>query len=191
MDKRFLAAFLTPRATRLLGYTLYPWCLKHRLQLTALESPFLDAKPVKASDILLFARVCSESRLSSRPSLLEEWRLARLASSVSRRDEALDAIAEHIGQDRWPKFWEPPSTEGGQPRNHGMPWALSVLTNLVRNGVSLEEALHLPECQAIWMSAAFGIQAGGKLEFLTTDDEALLDSLATVERPTNEPKSAV
>jgi len=191
MDKRFLKAFLTPRATSLLGYTLYPWCLKHRLQLTALESPLLTGQTVTAADVLLFARVCSESRLAKPPSLIEQWRLARLAARPDLRDEALEAIGDHIGADRWPKFWDPPSTEGGERRNNGMPWALAVVTILVRNGVSLEEALHLPESQAIWLSAAFGIQAGGKLEFLTSDDEALLDSLSTVERPPNEPKPTV
>lgn len=191
MDQRFLRAFLTPRGTSLLGYTLYPWCLKHRLQLTALESPLLTGETVTAADVLLFARVCSESRLTKRPSIVEKWRLAKLTSCPERRDAALEAIADHIGADRWPKFWDPPKNEGGQPRNNGMPWTLAVITNLVRNGLSLEDAMHLPEAQAIWMSAAFGIQAGGKLEFLTSDDEALLDSLATVERPTNEPKPTV
>ena len=93
--------------------------------------------------------------------------------------------------DAWPKFWEQPKTEGGESRGGGVPWALSVIANLTRNGLSLEQAMHLPESQAVWLSTTFAVHQGAKVEVLTTDDEALLDSLSTVERPTNEPQPTV
>ena len=191
MDKRFLAAFLTPRATRLLGYTLYPWCLKHRLQLTALESPLITGKDVTVGDLIIFAKVCAEKPLDGRIGLNDRWHLLRLGFSKDGLLKSYRLAGEHMRADTWPKFWDQPKTEGGEARCGGIPWALSVLSNLLRNGLTLEEALHLPEAQAVWLSTANSVHAGAKIEVLTTDDEALLDSLATVERPTNEPKSAV
>jgi hypothetical protein len=44
--------------------------------------------------------------------------------------------------------------------------------------VGYAEALTMPEAKAVWLSAVFSIQAGAKLEFLTTDDEALIDEMA-------------
>lgn len=190
MDQRFLEAFLTPRATRLCGYDLFPWCLKHRIQLTALNSPLLTGGNIGPGDLIIFAKICAEKPLGA--TLRDKF----TAYQMSRRKgrgfaDAIEAARLHMRPTAWPKFWDPPKTEGGEPRNCGMPWVLAVVTNLVRSGLTLEEAMHIPECQAIWLSSAFGIQQGGKLEFLTSDDEALLDHLSTLESTKNEPKPTV
>lgn len=190
MDQRFLEAFLTPSRTRLLGYDLFPWCLKHRLQLTALGNPMLTNGQIGAGDLIIFAKVCSERPLA--PTFRDRLTALLMSRGKGRGfAEAIEAARDHMRLSAWPKFWDPPKTEGGEPRNSGMPWVLAVLTNLVRSGLTLEEAMHLPECQAIWLSSAFGIQQGGKLEFLTSDDEALLDHLSTLEKPKNEPQPTV
>ena len=191
MDKRFLAAFLTPRSTRLLGYNLYPWCLKHRIQLTALESPMMSGGEVSAGDLMVFAKVCSEKPIGGKATLRDRWQLLRMGLREDGLRTAYRVAAEHMRSDTWPKFWEQPKTEGGEARGGGIPWALAVLSNLMRNGLTLEEALHLPEAQAVWLSTAHSVHAGAKIEVLTTDDEALLDSLSTVERSPNEPKPTV
>lgn len=85
--------------------------------------------------------------------------------------------------DCWPKFWERSESQGEGSRNNGVPWPLSVITNLTRNGHTLEEALNIPECQAIWMSVSANISQGAKLDVFTTEDEELLDTLAMVEKP--------
>lgn len=191
MDKRFLKAFLTPRATRLLGLDLYPWCLKHRIQLTALGHPLMVGGEVTVGDLLSFAKVCAEKPLTAKMGLGDQWRIIRVSFRKGGVDEAMEIAREHMMLDAWPKFWEQPKTEGGESRGGGVPWALSVIANLTRNGLSLEQAMHLPESQAVWLSTTFAVHQGAKVEVLTTDDEALLDSLSTVERPTNEPQSTV
>lgn len=191
MDKRFLKAFLTPRATRLLGLDLYPWCLKHRIQLTALGHPLMVGGEVTVGDLLSFAKVCAEKPLTAKMGLGDQWRIIRVSFRKGGVDEAMEIAREHMMLDAWPKFWEQPKTEGGESRGGGVPWALSVIANLTRNGLSLEQAMHLPESQAVWLSTTFAVHQGAKVEVLTTDDEAMLDSLSTVERPTNEPQSTV
>ena len=178
MDQRFLEAFLTPRATRLCGYTLYPWCLKHRIWLTGLKHPIPNGDPTTPAQLVFFARVCSETPMGD-PTLRDRFH-AHLLSAPKRYVEAMAVVREHIRQDCWPKFWERKDEQGSGGRNRGMPWALSILSNLVKAGHSLEDALNLPECQAVWLSTAASIQAGGELDILTSDDEQLLDELQRV-----------
>ena len=182
MDQRFLQAFLTPKTTRLCGYDLYPWCLKHRLWLTALEHPIITGKDPTPEHIVLFARICSEKPLG-KFGWSDHYHAAKLRDRVNYC-AALDAIRRHLRLDCWPKFWERSETEGAGGRNNGLPWPLSIITNLTRNGHTLEEALQLPECQAIWLSTSISISHGAKLDVLTSDDEALLDELAKVGKPT-------
>lgn len=191
MDKRFLKAFLTPSRTRLLGRLLFPWCLKHRIQLTAIGSPILTGAEVTPADCMVFAKVCSEEPLSKGPTWLDRHRVRKMTEEPAHLAACVAAIADHIRQDAWPKYWDAPRTEGGEPRHNGIPWTLGILANLVRNGVSVEEAMHLPESQAAWLSTAFAVQSGAKVEVLTTDDEALLDHLSTVEKPKDGPLPTV
>ena len=179
MDQRFLGAFLTPRATRLCGYTLYPWCLKHRIWLTGLGHPLvMGSGPCSPAELIFFAKVCSETPDPSATTLRDRWQAVRLADPV-RLAASLVVAHDHLRMEYWPRFWERKEEEGTS-RNRGMPWALGIIMNLVRSGMSLEEALNLPECQAVWMSAGSSIQQGASLDFLTSEDEALLDELARV-----------
>lgn len=191
MDQRFLRAFLTPSRTRLLGRLLFPWCLKHRIQLAAIGSPFVVGGDVTPADCLIFAKVCSEEPIGADPSLMDRIRVRKLGSHALHLAACAEAIKAHIGADAWPKYWDAPRTEGGEPRHNGIPWPLGILSNLVRNGLSLEDAMHLPEAQAVWLSTAMAVQAGAKVEVLTTQDEALLDSLSTVEKPKDGPLPTV
>jgi hypothetical protein len=182
MDKRFLEAFLTPSRTRLEGYDLYPWCLKHRIWLEGIDSPFVDHdKPVTVSDLIIALQVCSE-RPVGRLTLRERWLAFRLDRDKGRFRAACEGMMAHMGSGtRWPKFWERKS-EGSGPAST-IPWQLGVLCNLVKNGVDYEHAMQMPESKAIWLSTGFLITNGAKLDVLSTDDEALLDSLSKVEPP--------
>lgn len=178
MDKRFLNAFLTPRATRLAGYDLFPWCLKHRLWLEALDHPILSGKPCGPSDLMFFVKVCAEKPVS-KVTLRDKWEAAKLRDPATF-NRTLDAAYEHMRVDCWPKFWERKEETGAGGRNRGMPWVLSILSNLVKAGHTLEDAMNLPECQAIWLSCGASIQSGGELDILTSEDEELLDELQRV-----------
>lgn len=178
MDKRFLDAFLTPRATRLAGYDLYPWCLKHRIWLTGLDHPILAGRPCTPAELIFFAKVCAEQPVG-KVGLVDKWRMGRLADPMRMNLEIMAAY-EHMRMGCWPKFWEKKEDVGAGGRNRGMPWVLGIIMNLIRSGLSLEDALNLPECQAVWLSAASTIQQGASLDILTSDDEALLDELQRV-----------
>jgi hypothetical protein len=179
MDKRFLEAFLTPKGTHLCGYKLYPWCLKHRLWLTALNHPIVTDRIMKPADIILFAKVCSESG-NLKPSLSDHFHGIRLMSG-KRYASAVELAHDHIKVSTWPQFWEKSERDqGGSPRHNGIPWPLAIITNLVKHGISFEQALHMPESQAVWMSAGFSVGDGASMEIFSSEDEALLDELAKV-----------
>lgn len=178
MDQRFLEAFLTPRATRLCGYTLFPWCLKHRIWLTGLGHPLMLGGAPTPAQLIFFARVCSETPMG-KPGIRDRVQ-AHLLGYPRNYINAVTAARDHMRLETWPKFWEKRDEQGAGGRNRGMPWALSIVSNLVKAGHDLEDALNMPECQAIWLSTAASIQAGGELEILTSEDEALLDELHRV-----------
>lgn len=180
MDKRFLRAFLTPSRTTIEGYRLYPWCLKYRIWLEGIESPLMrqDA-PITVADLILALQVCSESGVA-KLGLRERWLAFRLAMDEDRFHAACRSfIAYALNQDSWPKFYERKEGQGGA--GSSVPWELGIIANLVNHGVSYEAALNMPEVRAIWLSTAFLISDGSPLHILTTDDEALIDSLSQIE----------
>jgi hypothetical protein len=187
MDQRFLEAFLTPSQTTVEGYRLFPWCLKHRIWLEGIGSPFMDLdKPCAPSDVLIALQVCSEKEVG-RLTLRERWLAYRLHADPARFKAACSALLAHMDtSSRWPRFWE--RKEEGE-RGSQIPWHLAVICNLVKNGVGYEHALQMPESKAIWLSTGFLISSGVKLDVLTTDDEALLDSLSKVEAEKQCPKT--
>ena len=176
MDKRFLRAFLTPSRTVIEGYSLYPWCIKHRLWLEGIDSPFMRSDaPIEVGDLLLVLRICSETEID-RPSLRERFLGIRLALDKARFEAACRAFVQHTDTTAgWPKFFEKKDeSSGGGPNT---PWPLAIVCNLIKNGMTYESAMQMPEAKAIWLSTAFAISAGAKLELLTTEDEELIDSL--------------
>ena len=182
MDKRFLEAFLTPKRKTMLGYDLKPFCLKHRIQLAALESPFALGGAVTAFDVIIFCKVCSERPFAFSLSMKEKFYAFRL-KKVSYMVEAVESAKSHMRSDAWPQFWQKDDQGEGDARMSGVPWALSTIANLVKNGVSHDEAIHLPEAYAMWLSTTLSVQDGAKVDILTTEDEALFDELAKVEKP--------
>ena len=175
MDRRFLNAYTDPSRFRILGRNLYPWCLKYRVWLTALESPLLNGKPVGPEDLLLAVNVCSEQRIG-RFTMMERWRLLRLASKPDNFQKELKRFAEYTMVGHWPKFWEKKSEGGSSGR--GMPWPLTIVSNLIQHGIEEKRAWEMPECQAIWMHTAFGIAQGADVNVLSSELEDELDALA-------------
>ena len=58
---------------RILGRFVYPFCLKHRLHLLALESPLvLDGRQIAASDLILAVKVCAEEPID-RVTWRDQW----------------------------------------------------------------------------------------------------------------------
>jgi hypothetical protein len=176
-DLRFLASCIVPKRTRILGKNLKPFCLKYRLWLEAIGSPFLEPdKEIKIEDLIIALKVCSGESLD-KAKLSDYWSAIKLSLFEDVRVSAFKAFIDYsMTNPSWPKFYD--KTKNSSGSSTGLPWQLSVIANLTRNGISYEEALNMPEASAIWLSTAFSIHAGAKLELLTTDDEALIDHLA-------------
>jgi len=191
MDKRFLAAFIDPAPFRLLGRSMYPWCLKYRVRLMAFESPLMDgSRDVKPSDIIFACQVCAEEPLGQigwRDKLL----ILQMSRDPSRFQLMLDAFAEYVLVANWPKFWENTAKTKGD-NSRGIPWPLSIVANLTASGIDYKQAWEMPECQAIWLNSALAISKGADVAIMSPEEEAYMaeeeakDAAATASNPAKE-----
>jgi len=152
-------------------------CLKHRIFLEGIASPFLreDAQ-LTIPDLILALKVCSDE-LIDRPTLRDKWLGLRLALSDDLFRRGCRALVQHLDTTRdFPRFWERNDRKTGGASS--IPWQLNIVATLVRGGVSYADALLMPEARAVWLASVFSIHQGAKLEILTTDDETLIDQLA-------------
>lgn len=184
-DLRFYNAWLTPSATVILGKKLKPFCLKYRIFLEGISSPYLNSdKEITPIDLIIALKICSDEdigKLSCRDyilSLILSWSKKRLIKSSI---EFVKYLSTH---DAYPKYWDDSKKNSGGVSS--IPFQLSVIATLCKNGITYNDALVMPEAKAIWLATTFSIQGGSKIEILTTDDEALLDELAKVRAKTNE-----
>jgi hypothetical protein len=180
-DQRFLSAFLTPAVTVILGKRLKPFCLRHRLFLEGIGSPFLQEQTeLTAADLIVALKVCADERIDQ-PTLGDKWLNLKLTLSKPLLARGCAALIKHIDRaESYPKFWERKDRRSGAAST--VPWELSVAANLIRNGVSYQDAFNMPEAKAFWLSATFSIQQGSKLEFISTDDEDLIAQLTQIDQ---------
>lgn len=182
-DQRFFNAFLTPASSVILGRRLKPMCLKHRIFLDGIGSPFLkEDADLTIADLIIALKVCGDE-LIDKPTLRDKWLALRLGWSDELFRLGCRAMIRHLDTSKdFPRFWERSDRKAGGGST--IPWQLNILATLVKNGVSYPEALLMPEARAVWLASIFSIHNGAKLEILTTDDEALIDHLAK-ERDSN------
>jgi hypothetical protein len=174
MDKRFTSAFTDPGLTKLLGRFVSPFCLLHRVQLEAAESPLLrSGADVRPLDLLVAVKICSGERLD-RMTWKDSWQVAKMTGNKDYFAEQIDRFAEFVLVHSWPKFWE---KKAKAAETSGIPWPLSVVSSLIANGIPEERAWTMPECQAIWLNASFAISKGAELKVLTSEDEELIEEL--------------
>ena len=173
MDKRFLNAYIDPGPFRLLGRTLYPWCLKYRVRLMALESVLVtNAREITPADLLFACQVCAEEPMGGRIGWLDQLRIISLQRNPAKFEVLLNAFAGYIMVSHWPKFWEQTAKKSGGSR--GVPWPLSVVANLVANGIPEQRAWEMPECQAIWLNSALAIHKGADIAIMSPEEEAFM-----------------
>jgi hypothetical protein len=192
LDKRFVRAFTEPSRVRILGRFVYPFCLKHRLHLLALESPLvMEGKQITAADLLLAVKVCAEEPID-RVTWRDQWEALKMKHRPGYLNEQLERFVAFTLLTQWPKFWEKQGKTSGSVNS--MPWVLQVVCNLMKHGVPEERAWMMPEAQAVWMSTGFNsiAQGGSEIELMTTDEEELqaelLDQSARVE-PSDGPQT--
>jgi len=104
----------------------------------------------------------------------DSWYLGKMTSSEDYFCDQIDRFSQFVLVTAWPKFWE---KKAKAAESSGVPWPLSVVSNLIANGIPEERAWKMPECQAIWLNSAFAINKGAELKVLTTEDEELIETL--------------
>lgn len=184
MDGRFLESFtLLPSQKEICGRITKPLSLRHRIILTAIKSPFVSGESMPDSkDVIIFAKILSSHDMSE---MMTSSPTKEDAQWMMKMDEDPDAFIDQVemcykiiqDQAKWPVFWESKKSS----RSSGSPWVLSVVCNLVKNGVPLETAWIMPESQAIWMNAVFSINAGAEINIVSEDDKRAMEQLKEIE----------
>jgi len=174
MDKRFLNAFIDPAPLpRMLGRTLYPWCLKYRVRLIAFDSPLATgSRGVTPADLLFACQVCADEELGGRLGWKDQLRIMRLMRNPARFEAYLKAFADYILVTHWPKFWE--QTSKKLAGDKGVPWPLAIVANLIAHGIEEKRAWEMPECQAIWLNSALAISKGADVAIMSPEEEAFM-----------------
>lgn len=177
MDARFISAFTDPAARiKILGRFVSPFSLLNRIQLEAAGSPFVsEGKDVRPLDLLIAVKICAGEPIH-RLSLRDYYFLGRMASSEVYLVKQMCRFTDYVLISAWPKFWEKKSKSTDVT---GIPWPLSVVCALVKNGIDESRAWTMPESQAIWLHSSFAITGGADIKVLTNEDEELIASLKT------------
>lgn len=173
MDRRFLNAHIDPAPFKFLGRTLYPWCIKYRVRLLAFDSPLVTgSRGVTPADLIFACQVCAEEPLGG-IGLVDKYRISKLNHNPYEFEKMLNAFGGYILVHNWPKFWEQDNKKTGG--SSSMPWAMSLIANLVANGIEEKRAWEMPECQAIWLNTAFAMRKGVKVAIMSPDEEAYIE----------------
>jgi len=174
VDRRFLNAYVDPAPFRLLGRSLYPWCLKYRVRLMAFESPLVTgSRGISPADLLFACKVCAEEPLGGKIGLFDELRLMHLLRNPKKFERLVDAFAGYILIQDWPKFWEQTKAKSGG-NGKGVPWPLAIVANLIASGIEEKRAWEMPECQAIWLNSALAIRKGADVAIMSPEEEAFM-----------------
>jgi hypothetical protein len=182
MDARYITATMVGGSKkRVAGYRLLPFCLRHRVLLEAIDSPFLKPldRVITAEDVILAAKVLSTyDKMVLNEDLGFGDRLRIKALEMGNRLKSLYAgyIYGHIVNGcSYPKTWKQESM-----KQEKIPWVLSCVANNVRNGFSLEEAWTMPEGEAVWFSVCHAIYNGSEVEVMSTDEEESLSDFDSI-----------
>jgi hypothetical protein len=183
VDGRFLRAFTDPAKVIFLGRPVYAWCLKYRVRLMAIDSPLADesGRIPTPLDLLTAVKICAEEPIGELTK--EEVRLVKsLGERPGKFMTQCERFQEYAHVGAWPKFWESNKKNGSSADDAGIPWPLMVVANLIKNGVEEKRAWEMPECQAIWLNAAYAAMNGSEQKILTTDEEAFMEEQERLEK---------
>ena len=172
MDHRFLNAYIDPAPLRILGRTLYPWCLKYRVRLMAFKSPLITGdRGITPADLIFACQVCAEEPLGE-IGWRDKIRVITLNRNPAKFEALLKAFSGYALIHDWPKFWEQDGKKSGG--DNGCPWPLAIVANLIASGIDEKRAWEMPECQAIWLNSALALRKGAEIKIMTPEEEAFM-----------------
>lgn len=183
MDARYLkATTVIPLDVKVCGRRLLPFCIRHRVQMESILSPFLKYENGKfsAMDVIMAVRIMStfdKVRINAPLTFSEKLHYFWLNTSRDRLARAVGRVLGIIMEScSYPKLW----SKQEKKSKENIPWTLACVANNVRNGCSLEEAWTMPEGEAVWMSISHGIYNGSDLQVVSTDDENMLNDFDNI-----------
>ena len=182
MDGRFLRAFTDPAKVTCLGRPVYPFCLKYRVRLLAIESPFVtEEKPITPLDLIMAVKICAEEPVNDL-GFWDKVQLHRLGRRPIILSLEIQRFVDYVHATAWPKFWKANTKSGATADDQGIPWPLMVVASLVKHGFEEKRVWEMPECQAIWFNAAHSSMNGSEMKVLTTEEEAFMEEQERLER---------
>jgi len=183
MDARYLkATTVLPLDVKVCGKRLMPFCIRHRVQLESIDSPFLNHqdRSFKVMDVIYAVRVMStlgKARINAPITLSEQFYIIYLNANRNRLARAVGRVLGIIWEScSYPKLW----SNKDKKTKENIPWTLACVANNVRNGCSLEEAWTMPEGEAVWMSISHGIYNGSDIEIISTDDDNMISDFDNI-----------
>ena len=132
----------------------------------------MPGKEVSPADLIFACQVCAEEPLGQL-GIIDRLRIMRLNDNPARFQILVNAFAGYILVDDWPKFWEQDGKKSGGSKS--LPWPLAIVANLVANGIDEKRAWEMPECQAIWLNAAFAMRKGVDVAIISPEEEAFIE----------------
>jgi hypothetical protein len=176
MDARYLQAVtVLPKQNKVCGKILLPFCLRHRVVLEAIDSPFVNqtGEGLNPYSLICAIKVLStydKAEMAKPLSFVEKLWMLYLKFNKKYYSRVLGIIVGCINIScSYPKLWQKDKKSNKSKEN--VPWVLSCVSNNVRNGCTLEEAWTMPEGEAVWMSIAHAIYNGSEINILSTDEE--------------------
>jgi len=182
VDNRFLRAFSDPSSRVFFGKRVFPFCLKFRVRLLAIQSPLVTSgRSITPADLMIAVKVCAEEP-DLRVGFWDEVRLRVYHHKPENFAGEVARFVDYCHLEAWPKYWEG-KTNSDSADGVGCPWPLMIVTNLVANGIDEARAWEMPEAQAIWLSTAFALRGGAKVNLLTTEEEEMMEAIRRGELP--------
>lgn len=127
-------------------------------------------------DLFVAVKICSEKSIR-RLSFMDVVRMSFIKAKPNKIEGYIMAFHDYSNVANWPKFWEKEKRQGG---SNGVPWMLSVVSNLISNGWSEEDAWSLPESQAIWYHSAISINNGNDVSIMSEQDEDVMKNFEQI-----------
>jgi hypothetical protein len=140
----------------------------------AFDSPLVTgSRGVTPADLIFACQVCAEEPLGD-IGWVDKLRITQMTDDSARFELMLKAFADYILVSHWPKFWDQTDKKTGGSSK--APWPLMVVANLVANNIDEKRAWEMPECQAIWLNAAFAMRKGVEVAIMSPEEEAYIES---------------
>jgi hypothetical protein len=189
MEKRWIKATTILRPTiKVAGVRLLPFCLRHRVALEALNSPAIDTnKLIGPTDLVLAARVLSTHNLDDirKPwTIAEQFRIALYNHSPKRFLKELGNLVTYFeAQSLWPRLWQ----KDEKTKSVAIPWQLTIVASLVRNGYAPETVWTMPESEAIWIYFANCKAEGATVEIISDEEWEAMETAKAETSEFNKP----